>query len=50
LLLLAWLRHVTDNLAKSARYAASPVWSRRNIAPVLRRVDDLDRATVGGQG
>ena len=50
LLLLAWLRHVTDNLAKSDRYAASPVWSRRNIAPVLRRVDDLDRATVGGQG
>jgi Ser/Thr protein kinase RdoA (MazF antagonist) len=49
LLLLAWLRHVTDNLAKSDRYAASPVWSRRNIAPVLRRVDELDRATVGGQ-
>jgi O-antigen/teichoic acid export membrane protein len=47
LLLLAWLRHVTDNLAKSDRYAASPVWSRRNIAPVLRRVDELDEATVG---
>jgi O-antigen/teichoic acid export membrane protein/aminoglycoside phosphotransferase (APT) family kinase protein len=42
LLLLAWLRHVTDNLAKSDRYAASPVWSRRNILPVLRRTDELD--------
>jgi O-antigen/teichoic acid export membrane protein/Ser/Thr protein kinase RdoA (MazF antagonist) len=41
LLLLAWLRHVTDNLAKSDRYAASPVWARRNIAPVLRRMDEL---------
>jgi Ser/Thr protein kinase RdoA (MazF antagonist) len=42
LLLLAWLRHVTDNLAKSDRYAASPVWLRRNVLPVLRRVDELE--------
>jgi O-antigen/teichoic acid export membrane protein len=48
LLLLAWLRHVTDNLAKSDRYAASPVWSRRNIGPVLRRVDELSDAAAGG--
>ena len=38
LLLLAWLRHVAGNLAKSGRYAASPLWSRRNIRPVLRQV------------
>jgi aminoglycoside phosphotransferase len=38
LLLLAWLRHVAGNLAKSSRYAASPLWSRRNIRPVLRQV------------
>lgn len=36
LLLLAWLRHVTDNLAKSERYGRSPVWSRLNVTPVLR--------------
>ena len=35
-LLLAWLRHVADTLAKSDRYAASPLWPRRNISPVLR--------------
>lgn len=38
LLLLAWLRHVASNLGKSARYAESPVWSRRTIVPVLRQV------------
>ncbi len=48
LLLLAWLRHVTDNLAKSDRYAASPVWVRRNVAPVLQRVDLLGNAAAGG--
>jgi O-antigen/teichoic acid export membrane protein len=48
LLLLAWLRHVTDNLAKSDRYAASPVWSRRNIAPVLRCVAELDGEAADG--
>lgn len=33
--LLAWLRHVANNLLKSPRYAASPVWIRRNVEPVL---------------
>ena len=40
LLLLAWLRHVASNLAKSDRYATSLLWSRRNIIPVLRVVAD----------
>jgi aminoglycoside phosphotransferase (APT) family kinase protein len=40
LLLLAWLRHVAGNLAKSDRYASSPLWSRRNVRPVLRQVAD----------
>jgi O-antigen/teichoic acid export membrane protein len=38
LLLLAWLRHIAANLEKSDRYADSLLWSRRNIAPVLRAV------------
>jgi len=38
LLLLAWLRHVASNLAKSAQYAESPLWSRRNVIPVLHQV------------
>jgi O-antigen/teichoic acid export membrane protein len=37
LLLLAWLRHVGGNLAKSQRYATSPIWLRRNVLPVLRQ-------------
>jgi Ser/Thr protein kinase RdoA (MazF antagonist) len=37
-LLLAWLRHVAGNLAKSDRYAASPLWLWRNVRPVLRQV------------
>jgi O-antigen/teichoic acid export membrane protein/Ser/Thr protein kinase RdoA (MazF antagonist) len=37
-LLLAWLRHVTENLAKSERYAASPLWTRRAVLPVLREL------------
>ena len=45
LLLLTWLRHVTDNLAKSDRYGASPVWLRRNVLPVLRRVGELKETT-----
>ncbi|MDR0343728.1 MAG: phosphotransferase [Nocardiopsaceae bacterium] len=45
LLLLAWLRHVADNLAKSGRYTTSPVWGRRNILPVLRWADDPGQAT-----
>ncbi|HEY6278627.1 MAG TPA: aminoglycoside phosphotransferase family protein [Streptosporangiaceae bacterium] len=47
LLMLAWLRHVAANLAKSARYASSPVWSRRNVLPVLRRLDDMAWAGEG---
>jgi Ser/Thr protein kinase RdoA (MazF antagonist) len=38
LLLLAWLRHVAGNLAKSGRYARSPLWLRGNVRPVLRQV------------
>jgi len=38
LLLLVWLRHVASNLEKSAWYAESPLWSRRNVIPVLRQV------------
>jgi hypothetical protein len=38
LLLLAWLRHVASNLAKSDRYANSALWWRRNVRPVLRLV------------
>jgi O-antigen/teichoic acid export membrane protein/aminoglycoside phosphotransferase (APT) family kinase protein len=34
--LLAWLHHVSGNLAKCARYARSRVWVRRNVDPVLR--------------
>ena len=37
-LLLAWLRHVAGNLAKSSRYARSPLWLRNNVRPVLRQV------------
>jgi aminoglycoside phosphotransferase len=38
LLLLAWLRHVAGNLAKSERYARSPLWLRTTVRPVLRQV------------
>lgn len=48
LLLLAWLRHVTDNLAKSDRYARSPVWSRLNVMPVLRMMDERDEGARAG--
>lgn len=40
LLLLTWLSHVRMNLEKSARYAASPLWWRRNVLPVLHAVQD----------
>lgn len=36
LALLAWLRHIATNIAKSPRYAANPVWMRRNVHAVLR--------------
>jgi Ser/Thr protein kinase RdoA (MazF antagonist) len=38
LLLMAWLRHVASNLAKSERYASNPLWLRWNVIPVLRQV------------
>jgi len=38
LLLLVWLRHVASNLAKSERYAGSPLWLRWNVLSVLRQV------------
>jgi Phosphotransferase enzyme family len=47
LLLLAWLRHVAGNLAKSDRYARSPLWSRRNVVPVLRQVGASDGLVAG---
>jgi O-antigen/teichoic acid export membrane protein len=37
-LLLTWLRHVDSNLVKSERYANNPIWLRRNVFPVLRKV------------
>jgi aminoglycoside phosphotransferase len=39
-LLLTWLRHVDGNLVKSERYANNPIWLRRNVFPVLRKVRD----------
>ncbi len=39
LLLLVWLRHVADNAAKSGRYAGGTRWARRNVLPVLERVE-----------
>ncbi len=34
--LLTWLRHVENNLLKSPRYRANPVWVRANLEAVLR--------------
>jgi Ser/Thr protein kinase RdoA (MazF antagonist) len=36
--LLAWLRHVENNLLKSPRYGAHPVWVRTNLEVVLKAV------------
>jgi Phosphotransferase enzyme family len=33
--LLAWLRHVENNLVKSSRYADHPVWVRRTVETVM---------------
>jgi len=38
LLLLAWLRHVGSNLAKSERYGGNPLWLRWNVLSVLRQM------------
>ncbi len=40
-LLLTWLRHVSNNLGKSARYAGNPLWMSRNVAAVLRSTSNL---------
>lgn len=36
LLLLGWLQHVSKTCLKSGRFAANPVWNRRNLRSVLR--------------
>ncbi|WP_051124658.1 phosphotransferase [Amycolatopsis benzoatilytica] len=36
LVLLGWLHLVAANLAKSTRYAANPIWLRRNVIAVVR--------------
>ncbi len=36
LLLLGWLQHVSTTCRKSGRWAANPVWNRRNLRSVLR--------------
>ena len=40
LLLLAWLRHVTDNINQAARYQSSWTWLARNVVAVLREVGE----------
>jgi hypothetical protein len=35
IVLLTWLVHVTDLLAKSDRYRDGSVWAQRNVQPVL---------------
>lgn len=45
-LLLAWLRMVAGNLAKSPRYAANPVWMHHNVSAVLRAAADDGRWSV----
>jgi hypothetical protein len=49
LLLLTWLRHVASNLAKSDRYAGSVLWSRSNVAPVLRLVSGRTDGRLAAQ-
>ncbi|MGH3794041.1 MAG: phosphotransferase [Pseudonocardiaceae bacterium] len=43
MVLFGWLQMVSGNLAKSSRYAANPVWMRRNVYAVLR-----DRGSLMG--
>ena len=38
LILLCWLRHLSDNLRKSDLYRRHPVWRARNVDTVLRKV------------
>jgi aminoglycoside phosphotransferase (APT) family kinase protein len=41
LVLLGWLQHVSQCVARSDRMAANPVWNRRNVRPVVRDAADL---------
>jgi O-antigen/teichoic acid export membrane protein/aminoglycoside phosphotransferase (APT) family kinase protein len=41
LVLLAWLQHVSQCVARSERMAANPVWNRRNVRAVVREAADL---------
>jgi O-antigen/teichoic acid export membrane protein/aminoglycoside phosphotransferase (APT) family kinase protein len=41
LVLLGWLQHVSQCVARSDRMAANPVWNRRNVRPVVRGAADL---------
>ncbi|WP_143517605.1 phosphotransferase [Pseudonocardia sp. MH-G8] len=41
LVLLGWLQHVSQCVARSDRMAANPVWNRRNVRPVVREAADL---------
>jgi O-antigen/teichoic acid export membrane protein/aminoglycoside phosphotransferase len=43
LMLLAWMHMVSSNLAKSKRYAANPIWMRRNVCAVLREFSEVRR-------
>jgi aminoglycoside phosphotransferase (APT) family kinase protein len=43
LMLLAWMHMVSSNLAKSKRYAANPIWMRRNVCAVLRDFSEVRR-------
>jgi O-antigen/teichoic acid export membrane protein/aminoglycoside phosphotransferase (APT) family kinase protein len=36
LVLLGWLQHIGSNLAKAPKFAANPVWMRRNVVSVLQ--------------
>jgi aminoglycoside phosphotransferase (APT) family kinase protein len=41
LVLLGWLQHVSLNVSTSARFAANPVWNRRNVRVVVREAGGL---------
>jgi O-antigen/teichoic acid export membrane protein len=47
LVLFGWLHNVALSIEKSARFAANPIWVRRNVRAVLREavLDPADRAS-----
>jgi len=47
--LLAWVRHVENNLRKSRRYAEHPVWIHRVVTPVLKSAGAPGPAPVLGR-